>query len=338
MRGSYCIHQFVNRIAPKALILLYHRVSVQASDPQLLCVTPDNFTEQMQILRQHYYPLSLKSLRKRQAFNFWPQRSVVITFDDGYADNFQTARKILEANDNPATVFVTSGMVESQKEYRWDELERIFLSTSTLPAKLEIIINHKEYSWGLESTTQDCTSLSWNVLKDAPFESRQQVYLDLMKLLHAMDVPTRESLLIELSAWAGVDRNQGRQDHLAVNADELCSLPKNGLLEIGAHTKNHLSLSAIPLAVQKDEIYSSKAALEKILDRPVDSFAYPFGERSDYSQDTVKLVREAGFTSACSNYPGFVNSLRDPYQLPRYIVRDCDGETFARQLDEWFNE
>lgn len=311
---------------------------MQASDPQLLCVTPDHFTEQMQILRQHYYPLSLKNLRKRQAFNLWPQRTVVITFDDGYADNFQTARKILETFDIPATVFVTSGMVDSQKEFWWDELERVFLSSPTLPAHLKIMIDHQEFSWNLENSAHDYPSASWNVQENASPGVRQQVYLDLMKRLHETDVPTRESILSELAAWSGINRNQGRQEYLAVNSDELGSLPQKGLLEIGAHTITHPLLAAISPISQKEEIQEGKTALEKILGHPVESFAYPFGEHGDYSQETIKLVREAGFKCACSNFPGNVNPLRDPYQLPRYIVRDWDGETFTRNLEAWLHD
>lgn len=338
MRGSYRIHHLVKRIAPKAIILLYHKVSVQASDPQLLRVTPNHFAEQMQILKQYYYPLSLMGLRKRQAFNFWPQRSVVITFDDGYANNFRNARKILESYDIPATIFITSGMVDSQKEFWWDELERIFLSSPVLPVHLEIIIDHQIFSWKLVNTTQDSISPTWNVLENASLSMRQQVYLDLMKRLHEMDVPTRESILSELAAWAEINRNQGRQEHLAVKSDELRSLNQKGLIEIGAHTINHPLLSAIPLTSQQDEILKSKVFLEEVLNHPIESFAYPYGEHCDYSDNTVKLVRKAGFNCACSNFPGSIYSLRDPYQLPRYVVRDWDGETFSRKLASWFND
>ena len=292
----------------------------------------------MQIIRKTCHPLSLKGIRKRQAANFWPQRSVVVTFDDGYADNFHAAREVLEANDIPATVFVTSGMVDSQKEFWWDELERIFLSTTKLPTHLEITINHQVFSWVLNDRNEERGSLAWNVLDDRPPSSRQRLYLELMSLMHDIDLPTRESVLSELAVWAGIDRNSVRHDYRAVSIAELHSLPHKGLIEIGAHTITHPSLFAIPLTTQADEILGSKAELEKILSHPVESFAYPFGERRDYSGESIKLVRDAGFTCACSNYPGLVNSTRDPYQLPRYIVRDWDGETFARKLKNWFHE
>lgn len=337
IRGSYRINRFINRVAPKALILLYHRVSEQSSDPQLLCVTPDHFAEHMQILRQHYHPLSLQDLRKRRALNFWPQGSAVVTFDDGYADNFLTAQKVLEKNDVPATMFVTSGMLDTHKEFWWDEVERILFGESDLPQHLNLVIENKEYSWKLDSPIQESIPLKWDVSLNVKPNLRQQAYLDVMRLLHGMDVKTREYALTELRAWAKAGSDWGREGHFAVTSDLLRTFDKKGIIEIGAHTVNHPLLASISLTSQKEEIQGGKTALEEVLGYPVDSFAYPFGEHGDYSEETVKLVQEAGFKCACSNFPGRVNSLRDPYQLPRFVVRDWDGETFTRQLEAWFH-
>jgi hypothetical protein len=68
----------------------------------------------------------------------------------------------------------------------------------------------------------------------------------------------------------------------------------------------------------------------------VTSFTYPYGARAQYSKQTPRLVKEAGFACACSSFPGHVAFYTDPYQLPRYLVRDWDGDTFARHLEDWF--
>jgi peptidoglycan/xylan/chitin deacetylase (PgdA/CDA1 family) len=97
----------------------------------------------------------------------------------------------------------------------------------------------------------------------------------------------------------------------------------------------HPVLSALSFDVQRTEVTRSKQHLEAILGRPVTSFSYPFGGRGDYSADTVKLVKEAGFECACSNFPGYVQWDTDPYQLPRFIVRDWDGDEFTQRLAGW---
>jgi peptidoglycan/xylan/chitin deacetylase (PgdA/CDA1 family) len=330
------LRRIARHAAPKALILLYHRVKAKAFDPQLLSVTPDHFAEHMQIIRQQYHPLRLESLRKRQAFNLWPPKSVLITFDDGYADNFHQARAILEAADLPSTVFVTSSMVGTRRKYWWDTLEQIFLVVAQLPPHLEIEINHQKYRFEFEEIGAQTVAGSWNVLNGTRPTTRQKAYLRFMQDFHNLDVETREHAISELAGWAGLEAEDAAEENRAVTADELRALPKNGLIDIGAHTANHPSLSALSQEAQRREILGSKMDLENILDRPVPTFAYPYGERRDYTPDTSRLVREAGFVCACANFVGQVTAFNDPYQLPRCIVRDWDGDTFTRQLKDWF--
>jgi hypothetical protein len=68
----------------------------------------------------------------------------------------------------------------------------------------------------------------------------------------------------------------------------------------------------------------------------VSAFAYPFGKQSDYSSETIAIVREAGFAIACTNVAGIVEPGTDRFQLPRLHVHDWDGDTFSRQLSGCF--
>lgn len=333
--GAGRVRQIVRRVAPGAVILLYHRVAALPADPQLLCVSPKHFSEHLQVLQRQYHPLRLSELQKRRRWNAWRPGSVVITFDDGYADNFHQAQPLLEAQGIPATVFVTSRGVDSPREFWWDALERVFLLAPTLPAQLRITILDCEYAWDLADHASPPPA-AWNVLDSSPAAPRQQAYLDWMNILRGLDVETSEAALSRLFEWAGLQIEAGRPEYLSVTADELRSLPR-GTIEIGAHTAHHPSLSVLSLDAQQTEIMQGKSALEEILGHPVESFAYPFGERRDYTPHTVNLARAAGFTCACSNFKGLVTAMSDPYQLPRFIVRDWDGDTFARHLEEWFH-
>lgn len=333
--GKYRIQKIVKRFSNKAIILLYHKISNQSFDPQLLCVSQKNFLEHMEVLKKYFHPMSLSNLRKRKHTNNWSNGTVVVTFDDGYDDNFHIGKVILENFDVPATVFVTSGMVGSKKEFWWDELERIFFGTEILPQSLEIKINQEKFEWKIIDHLEINPSSSWNVFSETKENSRHFAYLELTKKLRNFSIIEREDILLELANWAGVNRNLGRRDYLSVNEEVLTLMSKNELIEIGAHTINHPVLSALDPERQYKEIYESKLSLENILNQPILSFAYPFGTRTDYTKDTVKIVRESGFKCACSNFPSSVNLFTDPYQLPRFIVRNWDGETFLKKLENW---
>ena len=119
-------------------------------------------------------------------------------------------------------------------------------------------------------------------------------------------------------AWTGSDK-ECRSTHRPLSANETLQLVEDGLIEIGAHTVTHPVLASLSNNLQKDEIRNSKEHLENISGCPVMSFSYPYGSKSDYSSETVKLVRNAGFSCACSNYADVVWCGTDNFQLPRFF-------------------
>src|SRR6185369_2424037 len=90
----------------KALILMYHRVAHVSADPFSLSVAPLHFAEQLDVLRKRAYAMRLQELTAALCDGNIAPRSVVLTFDDGYVDNLETARPLLEHHDIPATVFI----------------------------------------------------------------------------------------------------------------------------------------------------------------------------------------------------------------------------------------
>ena len=325
------------KLASTGVVLVYHRVAELSSDPQLLAVKPRHFTEHLEIVKKKCSPLSLKGLVSAFQQKTLPRHPVVITFDDGYADNFSGAKPLLERYAVPATVFVTAGYVGSGREFWWDELERLILEPAQLPATLQLDkLNGGSFTWelGTENLYKVDAHRSWNVQLSANPTPRHVLYRSLCELLRPLSEEKRRAVLAELQSWAKAG-SRGRSTHLPLTTEELARLDHGELVEVGAHTCTHALLSSLPKAAQQAEIQGSKIALEEILGHSVASFAYPFGARSDYNAETVAAVRQAGFARACANFPGTVWRRSDHFQLPRLLVRDWDGETFERWLSGW---
>lgn len=327
-------------IQRRAVILLYHRVAEVSPDPQLLCVKPRHFKEHLECLQLHYQPMSLRELKQRLDSRQIPYRAVVITFDDGYADNLYNAKPLLERYGIPAVVFVTSGYLGQSREFWWDELERVFLTSVKLPESLRLTIQGETYSWRVGETeangeTSFKPGLPWNVTMESYPTPRHRTYCELLILFRALDYETRERLLIQITQWAGMSRD-GRPSHRTLCADEIPRLSRGKLVDIGTHSVTHPVLAVEPLEVQTKEIIGCKRQLEGILGKPVTSFSYPYGGNGDVGRETIALVREAGYQVACANFPMAITSRFDPYWLPRCLVRDWDGEEFARQLRAFF--
>jgi peptidoglycan/xylan/chitin deacetylase (PgdA/CDA1 family) len=329
------------RLLSRTMILLYHRVISLPGDPQKLCVSPENFAMHLSILCRHFHPISLQQLCSDLRNGRVTNRGIVITFDDGYADNLFHAKPILERYGVPATVFTVSDWVDSQREFFWDDLARILLTTSELPDRLEIEINGKKQTWDFS----DCSGLKlaadsyasarmWDVeMADNP-TPQHLAYRELVSTLRDSDETIREQLLRDLCEWAGITR-KGRDDQRTFTIGELCALEDGGLMEVGAHTRTHARLSNLSANAQKQEIFDSKHRLEALLGHQIKSFSYPFGSRDDYNKASIKLTKEADFACACSNFQGYVHRWSDPFQLPRFLVRDWDGEEFERRLAQW---
>jgi peptidoglycan/xylan/chitin deacetylase (PgdA/CDA1 family) len=118
-----------------------------------------------------------------------------------------------------------------------------------------------------------------------------------------------------------------------MNLAELRQLAGQGV-QIGGHTVSHPRLSALSDTEQRREILGCKAALEDALGVPVTAFAYPYGARTDYTPDTVRLVRDAGFRLAVSNRYGHNTPVLNRFALRRiWIDATDDLATFQAKVD-----
>jgi peptidoglycan/xylan/chitin deacetylase (PgdA/CDA1 family) len=320
----------------QALILMYHRVVDLPNDPYLLAVRPHHFADHLQIIRRHCFPIKLQQLVKALRDGNIPKRAVVITFDDGYADNLYNAKPLLECYDIPATVFVTTGHVGHLCEFWWDELDRLLLQPGTLPSRLELCLDGRAWQWELGEAATYTTAdyqrdRNWHIEREDGPTPRHRLHRSLYQLLHNLTEKHKQQLLDDLRIWAGA-QPMGRPTHRILTRDEVVRLAEGGLIEIGAHTVTHPALARLPVTTQRDEIRWSRAHLEEMLNHPVTSFAYPHGS---YTQETLAVVREAGFSSACSSDTEVVRRGADAFQLPRICVRDWDGQTFSRWLRGW---
>lgn len=322
-------------LAGTALILMYHRVADVVSDPWSLCVNPQHFDEHLQVLRNHVVPLStLNAAHRKMRLH---GRKFIITFDDGYSDNLHNAKPLLERWDVSATVFMVAGNIGSEREFWWDQLERLILQPGRLPETLQLSIDSRDYRWELGDAARCCEAS--NHLHDAGLsssdtsKSRLRLYRTIWELLRPLSINERTEILGQLEGWAGVD-SSARSSHRSLSLEDLHSMAHGGLIEIGAHSFTHQDLAGLSMPLQQEEIYQSKLYLESVLGRRVAAFSYPYGS---YTEETLSLVHDAGFGCACSATTGIVTPHTDPFRLPRFHVQDWDGEQFEKQLFRWIS-
>lgn len=317
------------------LILMYHRVIELASDPWQLSISPKHFEQQMHILKKYGCPVQMQEMGKSLNKISFGQKKIVISFDDGYVDNFSIAKPILEQYEIPATFFIVTGVIDSCEEFWWDKLEGIILTSCHLPHLFELDIVGTEYRWRInQNGKQDIAEHDEDMLsipkKDSLLSSKR-LYFVLWRILSYLLPQARKDVLQQISQWAG-QSTAPRSVNLPLTSNQLISLARCPLFEIGAHTVSHPALSRLSQQEQEKEIASSKQDLEKMIYQPVTSFSYPFGK---YSYETAELVKYSKFQSACTTEEQPVWRNSNPYLLPRFAVLNWDGDQFEKHLRRW---
>jgi peptidoglycan/xylan/chitin deacetylase (PgdA/CDA1 family) len=299
-------------------------------------VTPQHFGEHLEVLASLYTAIPLRAFP--QACASLAGRAVAITFDDGYANSLAAAEQ-LKRRGMPATIFVSVGAVWQRSEFWWDQLEQLLLEPKPLPSVLELTVNRQRRTWTLGREMHgECgvrPHREWRAWQNTS-APRQALYVSLWGLLRDMSAAEREDIMMAMYEWAHRSR-EVRTTHRLLSLEELGDLGRDDAIEIGAHGVTHTSLARLPISAQREEVVGSKRALENLVHRPVTTFAYPFGQQSDYTVATVELVRAFGYTHACSAVAAPLELTTDRFRIPRFHVTDCDGEQFAELLSAWFS-
>ena len=274
----------------KVCVLLYHRVCDLPLDMWGLAIKPEVFERHIRFYKENY-----NILRFDEDWSEVQEPSLVLTFDDGYADNLQYALPILEKYQVPATIFVSSGNIGTDREFWWDELERIIFYN-----------NKNEYYFRPNGEHFPITT---NREKE---KACQRIRLFLKNLLPKERDEFLKGMMGELDA-----DSLPRPINRSVNEKELRKLASSPYITIGGHTVTHNMLSAESKEQQEWEIITSKSKIEDIIDNEITVFSYPFGGCDDINGHSIESVKKAGYKRAATTSVGLVGTGTEPYTIPR---------------------
>ena len=289
-------------------ILIFHRVH---SRPDALFpheMDAARFDRLMRFVARSFRVMTLGDAANRLAHGSLPSRALVITFDDGYADNAVVALPILRQHGLPATFFVSTGFLDGGRMWN-DSVIECLRGTSRLTIDLEFA--------GLGKRAVNS------------MVERRQVIAALLSHIKYLSLAEREDAISRLQLAGGVRK---LSSDLMMTSPQVCEMRRAGM-EIGAHTVNHPILTALTAAQAEDEIATGRDRLQSIIDAPVDLFAYPNGKPGrDYDHSHVELVRKLGFRAAVSTAPGVSQPGDDLLQLPRFTPWGDSLATWSTRL------
>lgn len=293
-----------------AVVLYFHKVQRRPTGlwgESALSV--EAFEAQVRFIAENYRPMALSELvaRLREGRPI-PDRTVVLTFDDGYRNNLVLAAPVLRRWGVPATLFIPTGLIGTD-QWMWGyELEEMFLRQP------------------VAALSEECGNAQFRQLCALGF-SRHSTALACVQLLKMLPDAEKEAVLGRLRRRFAVEVDD---ENRFLSWDEVRAIREYGV-EIGAHTVTHPLLNRVSLAHAEREMTESRQRLEAELGEPVRLFAYPNGNATP----ELEALSERHFDAAVTTTAGAVMASSHVSALPRVCAPDTEVD-LSYELTKYF--
>ena len=290
-----------NKLRRGAVIFCYHRVIEGDPDPHSIPGTQvdrENFIAQVRLLSSKYRLVSFATLVQKLKKRDLDQDYLVLSFDDGFKDNYTIAYPILARYHVPSIFFISPDRLGSSSLI-WNNRALFLFNRKTRGGSLHW--RGHELPLGSELERLRARDLINQTLAPMKEEDREALF---EQIADALSSPLHPS----------------EKPELMLNRDDISDMIAGGLAEFGSHSMTHYLLPLCDEQQRTQEVEGSKKALEDSLGRPVAYFAYPGGA---YDEKTVGSVRSAGYEAAVITSEGLVKIGDDLFLLHRLnVVRD----------------
>ena len=283
------------------LVLNYHRVGNPHGtllDHGVWSASEEQFTEQLRIAKLHADVIGLKDLDR--ALLDRRGRYVLITFDDGYRDNYEQALPILKSQRVPATFFITTGFLDEGRVAWWDDI-----------------------AWMVRTSL--CSGLRDNGWTGGPLSfdepHREQAIARLLAVYKSLPGDRTSDFLTFLAVATGSSRCPLSRDEPTWMTWEMVREMRRSGMDIGGHTVTHPILARLTAEQQWREVSECKARIEAELGEPIEAFSYPVGAPDCFDDTTRSCLERAEYRWAFSFSGGFTApGAADRFNLPRVAI------------------
>lgn len=285
-----------------AAILFYHRFSSGPPDIyQLHHLDIREFKKQMHHIKKCYSVVTMDEVADRlvKKENFTVP-SIIITFDDGFVNNYTLAYPILKELGLPAMIYLTTGFIGTMKIPWVDDLMEMLSVTKGERLCFPELLGDE-------------------VLDIRTLRQKRHAFSRLFQLMLRLDHQRKIQSMNKLAKILRLDDiSRDNADRKMLNWQEVIEMSKNNIY-FGAHTLTHPTLSKMELPEANREIYESKMEIEKRLGNKVKHFAIPNGKKEDFSGNLKQYCKDIGMDTVVSTETGLVSSQSDQYFLKRIL-------------------
>jgi peptidoglycan/xylan/chitin deacetylase (PgdA/CDA1 family) len=291
MWGQRLLH--LRSARARVVVLTYHRITSPAEPFDGTGV--EQFRRHMRWLKTHCRTLRPQELDEAVSEPPRRQATVLVTFDDGYRSHYSSAYPILDELQIPHVVFLATRFMDEGGMIWTDEV-----------------------SYMVRRTRCREVCLPWDrgerVALESPVARRR---VEALCKAHLKRVPDqqRRQLQQALGRLLGVELARDALPRQMLDWNEIRAM--SALACYGGHTHSHPILSQLPPEQARQEIgLCSERIAQETGVRPV-LFAYPNGQRSDYTEDNQQALRNCGFSHAFTTMGGVYSAGMDRYAIRR---------------------
>jgi peptidoglycan/xylan/chitin deacetylase (PgdA/CDA1 family) len=287
-------------------ILAYHRVlDDQANafpfDKDVISASSEDFYQQMKFVSRHFDVISFADLHQCEMEDRkWPDRALIVTFDDGYRDNYTNAFPILKAFNIPATIFLVTGHIGQTKLFWWDEVAYCVKHTKLV--------------------AKDFPEISGQTLPLTDPQEKEAAIQRILGWIKQVPDAVSRRFVARLPEELEVEMPESVSVGMHLSWEEVNEMAENRI-EFGSHTVTHPILANVCEEQLERELCESKKTIEQKLNKEVLSLAYPVGRKTKFNTLTQKIAAKHGFRYAVSYEEGIVfQTGYDRFAMPRVHV------------------
>lgn len=282
-------------------IIMYHGIIKEPLLVEDWCfVDVHSFRAQIEYLKKHFEIIALPEAVERMRAGGIKRPAAVITFDDGYQNNFDVAFPILREERIPATIFLATGLMNTGDTVWYCRLNLAFSQTQ----KDSIEWNGSKF----DLSTSDQKSKASAVIQDS-----------LKKLEHPKLMATVRNIILELGGDPDCPIDIGSPFRM-LDKEAVGEMVSSGLIEFGAHTHHHAILRFLSEVERLNEIKQSIHAINEVTGCACTCFAYPNGRAEDYNFEIIQNLKACGIQIAVTTISGPNDRMTPVMELRRYGI------------------
>lgn len=300
--------------SPMTLVLCYHRVTTQqpAGATALEAGTPAAVFE-----RQLRFLLSIaQPVRAAEAAASDAPLTFAVTFDDGTRDNIEVAAPILERLGVPATFYVVTDYVGTDRLYWWEELAVMMRAPGVRKANLAAALSEAGMHEPVKATQAE----------------DRNGYDALAETIRLSPPAMVETALDVIASQLGTARQREGRHYPLMTWDDLNELAGRGF-DIGNHTRTHPNLEGLDADELEGEIAGAAKDIEQKLGRRAGSFAFPYGivrKRDDKAERILERLAGPAFSTG----PGIAHAASPRTSVPRLQLNQGRPMVWAHNILE----